>query len=300
MAYMLREPAERRNSSCSRPAMITLAYAAHDGSSSSLPSRTRRLGCCSALRPGGGRMRADLARAAAAVFDCRAIRLRVRLAPMAIRDPTRPGRERRSCCLVRRSVPLGYALHPPRGRPGVPGRTTPVASAGDGPPGAGLGALSAAADPHRVHAGRDPEHPPLESDRDRRAARLGFGPGRATRRRRHRPDLRPRRRRRHRALSARRRRRAAAAPLVRRRGAPGRGADHDHRLLGRRAGRVPSVPSSVLLLVPVSVWIAVTRYRLYEIDRLISRGLSWARDQRPAGLRSTSEPSSCSRPCWAT
>lgn len=33
---------------------------------------------------------------------------------------------------------------------------------------------------------------------------------------------------------------------------------------------------SGLLLVPASVWIAVTRYRLYEIDRLISRGLSWA------------------------
>jgi hypothetical protein len=31
-----------------------------------------------------------------------------------------------------------------------------------------------------------------------------------------------------------------------------------------------------LLLVPVAVGIAVTRYRLYEIDRLISRGLSWA------------------------
>jgi hypothetical protein len=31
-----------------------------------------------------------------------------------------------------------------------------------------------------------------------------------------------------------------------------------------------------LLLVPIAVWIAVTRYRLYEIDRLISRGLSWA------------------------
>ena len=31
-----------------------------------------------------------------------------------------------------------------------------------------------------------------------------------------------------------------------------------------------------VLLVPASVWIAVTRYRLYEIDRLISRGLSWA------------------------
>lgn len=31
-----------------------------------------------------------------------------------------------------------------------------------------------------------------------------------------------------------------------------------------------------VVLVPVSVWIAVTRYHLYEIDRLISRGLSWA------------------------
>jgi hypothetical protein len=31
-----------------------------------------------------------------------------------------------------------------------------------------------------------------------------------------------------------------------------------------------------LLLVPVSVGIAVTRHRLYEIDRLLSRGLSWA------------------------
>jgi hypothetical protein len=31
-----------------------------------------------------------------------------------------------------------------------------------------------------------------------------------------------------------------------------------------------------ILLVPVSVWIAVTRHRLYEIDRLISRSLSWA------------------------
>ena len=36
------------------------------------------------------------------------------------------------------------------------------------------------------------------------------------------------------------------------------------------------VASVGLLLVPVSVWIAVTRYRLYEIDRLISRGVSWA------------------------
>ncbi len=31
-----------------------------------------------------------------------------------------------------------------------------------------------------------------------------------------------------------------------------------------------------LLLVPVSVGIAVTRHRLYEIDRFVSRGLSWA------------------------
>jgi hypothetical protein len=31
-----------------------------------------------------------------------------------------------------------------------------------------------------------------------------------------------------------------------------------------------------LILIPVSVWIAVTRHRLYEIDRLLSRGVSWA------------------------
>lgn len=31
-----------------------------------------------------------------------------------------------------------------------------------------------------------------------------------------------------------------------------------------------------VLLVPVSVWIAVTRHGLYEIDRIISRSLSWA------------------------
>jgi hypothetical protein len=31
-----------------------------------------------------------------------------------------------------------------------------------------------------------------------------------------------------------------------------------------------------IILVPVAVWIAVTRHRLYDIDRLISRGLSWA------------------------
>ena len=30
------------------------------------------------------------------------------------------------------------------------------------------------------------------------------------------------------------------------------------------------------MLPPIAVGIAVTRYRLYEIDRLISRGLSWA------------------------
>jgi hypothetical protein len=30
-----------------------------------------------------------------------------------------------------------------------------------------------------------------------------------------------------------------------------------------------------LMLVPVSVWVAVTRHRLYEIDRLLSRGLAW-------------------------
>ena len=31
-----------------------------------------------------------------------------------------------------------------------------------------------------------------------------------------------------------------------------------------------------VILIPVAVWIAVTRHRLYEIDRLLSRGASWA------------------------
>ncbi len=37
------------------------------------------------------------------------------------------------------------------------------------------------------------------------------------------------------------------------------------------------MPASVaFMLPPIAIGIAVTRYRLYEIDRLISRGLSWA------------------------
>jgi hypothetical protein len=37
------------------------------------------------------------------------------------------------------------------------------------------------------------------------------------------------------------------------------------------------VPASVaFMLPPIAIGIAVTRHRLYEIDRLISRGLSWA------------------------
>ena len=42
-------------------------------------------------------------------------------------------------------------------------------------------------------------------------------------------------------------------------------------------GKIAWVPASVaFMLVPIAIGIAVTRYRLYEIDRLISRGLSWA------------------------
>jgi hypothetical protein len=42
-------------------------------------------------------------------------------------------------------------------------------------------------------------------------------------------------------------------------------------------GEIAWVPASLgFLLPPIAIGIAVTRYRLYEIDRLISRGLSWA------------------------
>ena len=41
--------------------------------------------------------------------------------------------------------------------------------------------------------------------------------------------------------------------------------------------KVAWVPAALaFLLPPIAIGIAVTRYRLYEIDRLISRGLSWA------------------------
>jgi hypothetical protein len=42
-------------------------------------------------------------------------------------------------------------------------------------------------------------------------------------------------------------------------------------------GQIAWVPASVaFMLPPIAIGIAVTRHRLYEIDRLISRGLSWA------------------------
>ena len=66
-------------------------------------------------------------------------------------------------------------------------------------------------------------------------------------------------------------------------------------------GSVSWVPASLaFLLPPIAIGIAVTRYRLYEIDRLISRGLSWAVVSGSLARRLRCGESFCSRPCSAT
>ena len=188
--------------------------------------------------------------------------------------PSTPSRTR-SCCSDPHSFPLGYALNPSRGCHRVSGRTASIElvalahSNGAGRDGGRDG-------PHRVHAGPRPWASslgiPLGSDALPAwvwslawpLAGLGgvlisaLGAAAVVTRYR-------------RSVGAERQQLRWFVAAVLSGGCP----DH-RRTPGRRPDRVPALPYSVYSSSPSAIWIAVMRYRLFEIDLIISRGLSWA------------------------
>ena len=179
MTTMFASLSSRGTDSLLTPGMLAVTYAAMTGILV-VTIAYATVGLLLALRPGGGRMGAILL-VGSAVFA--AVPFGYAFAgTVAIRNPLDP--------VANVLVLLGPGARPARIRLDPPASwrwCSPTdgshRAGGAGPLERPSGALAAATILIAVHARRDPEHRALEPDRDRRPARLGLGPRRATCRR---------------------------------------------------------------------------------------------------------------------